>query len=179
MKKLVALCAGVVLLLANGALADLYAVGEPTEGGSWTQQFNESGVGSYDLVAVRMTSPSPDSFESLTFRSFTQSGWSTVYEELDASGNLVLATATGSDVTNMNFNIWFAGAKTNPLAFDFVAFNGDTRLESVHAVWNGGGWTIGASSWAPERAELVPVPAAVLLGLLGMGVAGLKLRKFV
>jgi len=157
------------------AFADLTPIDAPMEGGSWSQGFNETGVGSFDLVAVQMVSPG-DSFEHWTHSSFSTGGWSTVYE--NPSALPILATATGPGVTSLTWYIKFAGPSSNPLVFDFVAFRGDVRLESAHASWSGSGWTITGGSWNPTRAELVPVPAAVLLGMLGLSLAGVKLRKF-
>ena len=175
MKKSLAICIGLTMLAANGAFADISADGDPVEGNSWSQGFNESGVGLFDLVAVKMVSPAPDSFQSLTHRNLP-SGWSVVYET-PGGAYPTLATATGPARTNMTWTIVFAGSSSNPLAFDFVAFNGNTLLESAHAVW-GPGWRITAGNWNPTRAELVPVPGAVLLGILGLGAVGVKLRKY-
>jgi hypothetical protein len=177
MKKLVALGAGLILLAANAAFADLTPIGDPVGGNSWSQRFQESGAGYYDLMAVRMTS-SGDTFESATFSNFNPGTWSLLYE--NDGGTPTLASASGPSVNWAQFDIKFAGDSSNQLAFDFVAFKtgSDTIAESVHAAWNNG-WTITAGTWNPTRAQVVPLPAAVLLGMLGMGVAGLKLRKFV
>jgi len=178
-KSVVLLAVLTLLLVTSAALAYLTDVGPLVEGGSWSQAFNESGVGPFDFMAVKMTSAG-DTFEHWTFNSFSQGTWSTAGVDENASPYPTLATATGTaDVTNMNFNIRFAGVSSNPLEFDFVAFHEETLLETAHIKWTGGGWVITAGSWRPTRAALVPVPAAVLLGMLGMGVAGMKLRKFV
>lgn len=165
----------VICLFASApALADLAPIGDPVEGGSWAQGFNETGVGNFDLVAVKMISGG-DTFESLTHRSLA-TGWSVVYE--NDSTSPTLATATGGPLTSMTWNIWFTGTKSNPLVFDFVAFYGETLLESARATWNGSGWSITTSLWNPTRAELIPIPTAVILGVLGLCAAGVKLRKF-
>jgi hypothetical protein len=57
-----------------------------------------------------------------------------------------------------------------------IQWSGSLRLDTREDNWFGqGAYTTDASS---VEAEVVPVPAAVLLGVLGLGVAGLKLRKF-
>ncbi len=58
----------------------------------------------------------------------------------------------------------------------------DTWTSGLHTMTWGGSYA-GMSMWGVTvltlaGGEVVPVPAAVLLGMLGMGVAGLKLRKF-
>jgi len=164
--------------VAAPAFADLFtAIGEPGEGGSWLQGFNESGVGNFDLVAVNMVTAG-DSFENQTHSGFNVSGWSLLYQN-NGGLNPTLASASGPGVSSLTWNIKFAGDQSNQFAFDFVAFkSGEDKIaESAHAVWNGG-WTITTGTWTPTRAEVVPVPAAVLLGILGLSVAGIKLRKF-
>ena len=176
MKRVIVLCVGLSLLVSvNGALGDLSTLGDPVPGESWSQLFNETGVGLFDLVAVRMVSTG-DTFEPPTHSGFSNIAWSTIYE--NPSGLPILATAAGPAVSNLTWSIKFAGLSNNPLVFDFVAFSGKTLLESAHAVWSGSKWTITAGSWTPTRAEVVPVPAAVLLGMLGLSVAGIKLRKY-
>jgi hypothetical protein len=174
----------ICVFMSAPAFADFIGIGDPVEGGSWKQAFIESGVGSFDLVAVQMVSAG-DTFEHWTHSGFNRAGWSTstVYEN-----DLMyptLATATGSVQTSLTWNIKFAGTKSNPLVFDFVAFHGDTLKETARATWSGSGWsfaTTGNFLWRPTKADLlapvVPVPGAVLLGLLGLSAAGIKLRKF-
>jgi len=170
---LLAMAVGLILT-ASTATADLVPVGDPVPGGSWFQQFNETGVGNFDLVAVRMTSAG-DTFEHSTHYGFDQAGWALKYE--NAPMYPTLASATGPAVTSLTWTIKFAGNNNdNPLAFDFVAFYGDTLLESAHCYWPADGtphyndWVITApGSWSPTRAELVPVPGAVVLGAVGIG----------
>lgn len=186
MKKcIVSLVVVTLLVAANGAVADLSAIGEPVEGNSWSQPFSESGVGSFNFVAVRMTS-SGDAFESPAIHTFNRSGWTI------GSEDATMANASGPAQTSMNFSIKFAGSTSNQLEFDFVSFNGDLLKDAAHAVWKPGSWAIttftvsksgvdgtGITGWQRSDFEAVPVPAAVLLGMLGLGAAGIRLRRFV
>jgi hypothetical protein len=135
---------------------------------SWTQAFMESGVGPFDLVAVRMTSGG-DSFEHATHSAFNVGGWALLYEN-DATFPTI-ASASGPSVTSMVWTIQFAGPSSNPLTFDFVAFNGNTIVDNAAAGWNGGGWNITPGTWQPTRGELtqaaIPAPGALLLGGIG------------
>ena len=163
--------------VAVPAFADLTPIREGVEGGSWEQRFQESGVGNFDLIAIRMTSAG-DSFENAAFNDFSTGTW--VLYQNNGGVNPTLASASGPSLNWLQFDIKFAGVSGNPLAFDFVAFSGNTLLETAHAVYpttGPYGFTITAGTWTPTRAAVVPVPAAVLLGMLGLGAAGLKLRK--
>ena len=181
MIKRLILIAVMCAFVAAPALADLTPIGDFVEGASWTQAFDEGNpsIGPFDLVAVKMTSLG-DTFETQTHFNFSNAGWALAYENTPPSPTL--ASASGTSVNYLAWSIKFAGASSNPLVFDYVAFNGNTIANTAHAVW-GPGWSITnygtkpSPYWNPTRAEVVPVPAAVLLGMLGFCVAGLKLRK--
>lgn len=160
--------------LVNFATADIVPFGDPFDGNSWGQRFQESGVGQFDFLAVQMNS-SGDAFEAPVFRNFSAGGWSSVFN------SSTLATASGTSLTSLEFDLIFAGANTNSLEFTFVAFRGNTLLESARASWNGSGWSVTAGAWTPSRQSLenlvVPVPGAALLGVLGLGIAGWVKRR--
>ncbi len=90
--------------------------------------------------------------------------------EIDA-GRVVMIHVEGHSM----FGYGYDGSNTVILS--------DTWSSGLHSMTWGGSYA-NMSMWGVTVLELaggavVPLPAAVLLGMLGMGVAGLKLRKFV
>ncbi len=181
MKSKIILCAIAVLTLTIPAVADLSSVGDAVEGDSWTQVFDHWWPGKqFDLTAIRMMS-SGDTFESIAVSSINKAGWAVLYET-PGDGAPTLASFGGTTISGnypgVRFTAHFAGNKSNSLVFDIASFDGNTLVGVDKASWNGSKWSFAAGTWSPTRAEVVPVPAAVLLGFLGLSAAGIKLRKF-
>jgi len=172
MKRIVLLLAMLSIASVVPCNASIISVGDVVLGNSWSQGFNESGVGNFDLVAVKMLSAG-DSFETATHSGFSDGSWALLYE--DTTPAPIIASASGTSTNNLTWNIKFTGTSSDPLNFVFVAFNGETIAESANADWNGSAWNITLGTWAPTRSELVPEPAT--MALLGLGVLALRRKK--
>lgn len=89
----------------------------------------------------------------------------------------VLAVGTTTQSQSYSFDIT---GKTRslmgwtPMQFTFVADATSTTLQFISTV------TGSQNAWGPalDNVSVVPVPGAVLLGILGLSAAGVKLRKF-
>ena len=165
---------------AGPVMADLTMTYDgPYAGSSWYySHVSASGVGLYDTVAVRIASGS-DSFESPAIRNISNPGWSIVLDGPD------LASFAGPDVSNMSWDLWFAGdlPMASPLELDWALFNNRQLTAWTH--WHVGTdgrlqqwWLNPSDGWQPEYSSVVPIPGAALLGILGLGIAGWKLRKY-
>jgi hypothetical protein len=174
--KRIAFIAVLCAFVAVPAFADLSPIGDPVEVGSWARRFQEDGwYGvhyNFDLLAVRVVWGPPLGHDA--YSSFSVSGWDQVYE--NPAGTL--ASAGGPAVGYLQWNFLFSGSMLTPFRLDYAAFAGDMLIGTGGIQWSGTAFTYPSTNWAPTRAEVAPVPAAVLLGMLGLSVAGLKLRKF-
>jgi hypothetical protein len=160
------------------AFADLMAIGEVMPGASWAQRFREDGwYGgthyNFDLLAVRVVSG--PQLKDPAYSNFSVAGWHLEYE--NPSSLPTLASVEGPSVGYLEWDFLFSGSTSQAFLLDYAAFVGNTRVGTGGIQW-GPGWSYPSTSWAPTRAEVVPVPAAVLLGMIGLSVAGLKLRRF-
>jgi len=172
-----------LLAFTPAAMADLSNVGDVMPSDSWGQRFQENGVGNYDLMAIRWVSG--NTFEATTaldaFRNFSVAGWNSVVD------SPTMASVTGPAKVDSQFDIYFNGSSSSPLAFDFFAFDGTALKEAVHATWNGG-WgfqvfteaamgTVTRSTFTSPGGGTVPAPGAALLIGVGLSLVGWLKRR--
>ena len=175
-KVLMVLALAAVICLPGMAGATVSTIGGGSVTGSWTQGFNESGVGLFDHIEAFITSGPP--FEAPIFSSYSVAGWDCTYP------NLNYAAGCGPAVDNLTFNIQFSGDYSTPFSFDFLAYTGGcfgtgVCVEADHAVWDGG-WTITSFDGCNYDHSAVPLPPSVLLlgtGLLGLVGLGWRSKK--
>ena len=160
--------------LTNSARA-IIAIGDPQDVGSWAQRFVEDMNASTHLEAFMRSSG--DAFEAYGFVNFSFAGWAGALispDHIVASGALA--------PINTQFDIKFMGLRSEPLIFDFYAWNGNTLVDHARANWNGGGWSFTTGSApAPQVLTPVPEPTTMIAGallLLPFGASTLRvLRK--
>ena len=171
MKKIITIFAVTILALAAApAVANMTFEGSG-DGDSWWIQVN-AGLPPFDLVAAQIASAG-DVFESPDARNFSKPGWGMV---LDGP---TLASFAGPSTNSLSWRMYFANDADKNVTIDWALFNGQTRVwTSRYIITNGAlsGYEPMSQYWLPTR-EQVPVPGAVMLGMLGLGAAGMKLRK--
>ncbi|MHC4166735.1 MAG: hypothetical protein ACYSWQ_07245 [Planctomycetota bacterium] len=190
-KKYITLSIVLVLLACGSVSADLVAVGAPQAGNSWTQDFTVSDSWVFDWTAW-------NHFDALSINTTA-----TLLNPATTIGSMTVGAhashdvwATAKNVQSVPFSLHFGGAVTDPLAFDLTVYDWGKKWRgkkggwvrgyyasgSATASWDGASWSIVDTSAllypnGDPQIDSVPVPGAVLLGVIGLGVVGMKLRK--
>jgi hypothetical protein len=165
----------VLVLAGAGTASAISVIGDPIDDASWTQQFNESGVGNFDHLQVDMlTGTLENTLTMPAFRGFsvTNKGW----KNMTTSSPATVGVAEGIAVNNLNFYVYFNGLKNDwkpasPLTFVFTAWNGGNCMEQALATWNGSSWSF--TTQAPSEKYAAPVPEPVTICGLLLGIGGL------
>lgn len=180
MKRSILIAVVAVLLFAVPAMADLTPIGDIITGNSWGQGWlwTENGVGLIDTIAMRAVAPAtfehPAMYDS-GYSNMAEVGWSLVYE--NTLPYPTLATISGPAVLAVSWQTMYANDSSTPLTWDFVAFHNGTIEEATRVSWNGSAWSYSAGVWTPDRAAVVPAPAAIVLGMMGLGLVGWLKRR--
>ncbi len=173
MKKIALLSFCMLVLGSGSAVAGIIDTGPIILGNSWSQGFYETGIGFFNMMNVQMISGGP--FEVPTFSSFRDSTLAGTWTS-NSSPN---ATANGSAVDYLTFNLNFEGVSATPLTFNFAAFSDQVLREYAHAVWNGNTWTITGLPLADYTPPMnVPEPGLALLLGIGFGVVSSVACRF-
>lgn len=157
--------------------AYFWYLGDTQPGGSWGQQFLLTNVGTFDYMRVDLISvPGQSELEAPAFRDFTQGGWA------DLGTTAVFSEASGPEVTQLYFDLWFTLTPDAGVTFRFSAYdevNGEMVWRDAALADYDNGWTIrplDESQWDPSG-TVEPVPEPTTIALLAPGVAYLLLSK--
>jgi len=163
LKRLGAGLAALVLMfgLTNSARAIL-VIGDPIEGGSWAQRFILD-VSAGTHMEAFMRSPAPDAFEAPGFANPSVGGWTTWM----IGSSILQILASGNLAKNMQFDIRFAGSRSNPLVFDFYEWNAvGVVVDKARASWSGSGWSFSGNCAPAPSPTPIPEPTTMIAGAL-------------
>lgn len=165
------------LFAAAPAVADLTYIGEPEEGFSWSPGYFFTLDNSADHIQMKVSLLGGFETPSLTsYGTPGLSGWSETYN----NGTIAIWDSATAKIAS--FRVWFDDALKNQTFTWYLQSYNDGQLNPKDDNWfkfkNTALDSYGGppSGWNPGY--IVPVPAAVLLGMLGLSAAGMKLRKF-
>jgi len=177
-KQIALTITGMLLCFTTIASAGLVPVGDPVQTNSWEQRFNEAGAGTFDLLAVQIAT------RDTTLASPAQKDFSDEQWILDMDEPTV-ASAVGPATDDMEWNVHFTGECTDSVVLDYVCFDGEEIVNAARGEWDGSEWSVTnypdgeGAVWQPDRSAVVhcPVPGAVLLGALGLGLVARVTRR--
>jgi hypothetical protein len=176
------ICLGV--LWGTSAIADL---SNPQGGETWSQCFSLT-----DIATCKETDNTFDKLE-INMTGNKELGPLGLYDQ-NPAGSLSLSkngpshvVGLGTDVGTLEFTLQFLGPQPDPTdkkkatEFNFSVYDwdGSKYVKSGHgeAYYKEGEWAINLDNQSVSLGPCMPLPGAVLLGLLGLGAAGAKLRK--
>jgi hypothetical protein len=186
--KYTLILAALMLFLAipTLAMAEPTAVGEGEEGGTWSQQYHWTlNNGTYpDAIAYRFISGNvgPDLYAGWDVPGLRVAGSPSNWH-LGVNNQTIVCIYDLPQGANGDFyyTVFAKGLNENTSVYDVAAFvNGRIVEEDRHLSGAGSSdvWAVNTTYWQPSYASvIVPAPAAVVLGMMGLGLIGWMKRR--